>query len=193
VVALPPLRPARLENNEPKPACCGDRTAGQRRARSSISAARQCAQVAQLVEQRTENPCVGGSIPPLGTLIFNDLDGQSGPRAFRFVPKPVQQNPVISWLFQRLPNCHRHKIGHKGRCQKPACGGIREGRMIIGDEGAAAPLACRHGPKISPDILRCDLPGWEPVWEFSHPLPPGQQRERHRKIPEPTVAGYRSI
>tara|TARA_B100000029_G_scaffold494398_1_gene558076 strand:+ start:318 stop:509 length:192 start_codon:yes stop_codon:yes gene_type:complete len=26
------------------------------------------AQVAQLVEQRTENPCVGGSNPPLGTL-----------------------------------------------------------------------------------------------------------------------------
>ena len=25
------------------------------------------AQIAQLVEQRTENPCVGGSIPPLGT------------------------------------------------------------------------------------------------------------------------------
>jgi hypothetical protein len=28
---------------------------------------RRSAQVAQLVEQRTENPCVGGSIPPLGT------------------------------------------------------------------------------------------------------------------------------
>ena len=27
------------------------------------------AQVAQLVEQRTENPRVGGSIPPLGTTI----------------------------------------------------------------------------------------------------------------------------
>ena len=27
-------------------------------------------QVAQLVEQRTENPCVGGSIPPLATIIF---------------------------------------------------------------------------------------------------------------------------
>ena len=26
------------------------------------------AQVAQLVEQRTENPRVGGSIPPLGTI-----------------------------------------------------------------------------------------------------------------------------
>ena len=26
-----------------------------------------CAQVAQLVEQRTENPCVGGSIPPITT------------------------------------------------------------------------------------------------------------------------------
>ena len=31
------------------------------------------AQVAQLVEQRTENPCVGGSIPPLGTSVFNCL------------------------------------------------------------------------------------------------------------------------
>ena len=31
------------------------------------------AQVAQLVEQRTENPRVGGSIPPLGTILFNDL------------------------------------------------------------------------------------------------------------------------
>ena len=27
-------------------------------------------QVAQLVEQRTENPCVGGSIPPLATNEF---------------------------------------------------------------------------------------------------------------------------
>ncbi len=27
------------------------------------------AQVAQLVEQATENRCVGGSIPPLGTLL----------------------------------------------------------------------------------------------------------------------------
>ena len=29
---------------------------------------KSCAQVAQLVEQRTENPRVGGSIPPLGTI-----------------------------------------------------------------------------------------------------------------------------
>src|SRR5437588_12275511 len=28
-------------------------------------------QVAQLVEQRTENPCVGGSIPPLATNIIS--------------------------------------------------------------------------------------------------------------------------
>ena len=28
---------------------------------------RQFAQIAQSVEQGTENPCVGGSIPPLGT------------------------------------------------------------------------------------------------------------------------------
>ena len=29
------------------------------------------AQVAQLVEQRTENPRVGGSIPPLGTILIS--------------------------------------------------------------------------------------------------------------------------
>ena len=31
------------------------------------------AQIAQLVEQRTENPCVGGSIPPLGTSLTTFL------------------------------------------------------------------------------------------------------------------------
>jgi hypothetical protein len=31
------------------------------------------AQVAQLVEQRTENPRVGGSIPPLGTSINQQI------------------------------------------------------------------------------------------------------------------------
>ena len=36
-----------------------------------------CAQVAQLVEQRTENPRVGGSIPPLGTTNYiNTLSKQ---------------------------------------------------------------------------------------------------------------------
>ena len=34
------------------------------------------AQVAQSVEQRTENPRVGGSIPPLGTILFNGLAGR---------------------------------------------------------------------------------------------------------------------
>ena len=32
-------------------------------------------QVAQLVEQRTENPCVGGSIPPLATNHLANLCG----------------------------------------------------------------------------------------------------------------------
>ncbi len=30
---------------------------------------KKVAQVAQSVEQRTENPCVGGSIPPLGKFL----------------------------------------------------------------------------------------------------------------------------
>ena len=32
-----------------------------------IQSSNLIAQIAQSVEQRTENPCVGGSIPPLGT------------------------------------------------------------------------------------------------------------------------------
>jgi hypothetical protein len=35
-----------------------------------VPSAGRRAQVAQLVEQRTENPRVGGSIPPLGTILF---------------------------------------------------------------------------------------------------------------------------
>ncbi len=34
---------------------------------------RQYAQIAQMVEQRTENPRVGGSIPPLGTSGINSV------------------------------------------------------------------------------------------------------------------------
>jgi hypothetical protein len=42
-------------------------------------------QVAQLVEQRTENPRVGGSIPPLATIFFKDL------RLFReILKKPLR-------------------------------------------------------------------------------------------------------
>ena len=38
-----------------------------------VFAAREQAQVAQLVEQRIENPRVGGSNPPLGTTVFKHL------------------------------------------------------------------------------------------------------------------------
>jgi len=31
-----------------------------------------------LVEQRTENPCVGGSIPPLATNTFSNILGSRG-------------------------------------------------------------------------------------------------------------------
>ena len=31
-------------------------------------------EIAQLVEQRTENPCVGGSIPPLATSLLHRIN-----------------------------------------------------------------------------------------------------------------------
>ena len=44
------------------------------------------AQVAQLVEQRTENPRVGGSIPPLGTTFFKNLFfGRNSPASVHLI------------------------------------------------------------------------------------------------------------
>ncbi len=40
--------------------------------------ASRAGQVAQLVEQRTENPRVGGSIPPLATISVKVLTGVTG-------------------------------------------------------------------------------------------------------------------
>ena len=37
------------------------------------------AQIAQSVEQGTENPRVGGSIPPLGTIMRKWLSGRASP------------------------------------------------------------------------------------------------------------------
>ena len=48
------------------------------------------AQIAQSVEQRTENPRVGGSIPPLGTTLKFKC---------RFVRQQV-------WLFLFFEKCH---------------------------------------------------------------------------------------
>ncbi len=42
-------------------------------------------QVAQLVEQRTENPCVGGSIPSLATKQIKGLRGFFMHALFSFV------------------------------------------------------------------------------------------------------------
>ena len=55
-------------------------------------------QVAQLVEQRTENPCVGGSIPPLAT---NSCD----PRTRGFAPSAVApaRNAALAVLHGPLP------------------------------------------------------------------------------------------
>jgi hypothetical protein len=41
---------------------------------SAIAFRHHSAQVAQLVEQRTENPRVGGSIPPLGTTFLSKIN-----------------------------------------------------------------------------------------------------------------------
>jgi hypothetical protein len=39
--------------------------------------------IAQLVEQRTENPCVGGSIPPPATNLVNKINEMNGAMFFK--------------------------------------------------------------------------------------------------------------
>ena len=69
--AMVPTRPCLpLPKDDGKPAESGmDREAGQHRPSRLYTRLATGAQVAQLVEQWTENPRVGGSNPPLGTIL----------------------------------------------------------------------------------------------------------------------------
>lgn len=57
------------------------------------------ARVAQLVEQRIENPCVGGSNPSPGTIPFNDLLLICLPTEWMRVPYGYQRPWVASFLI----------------------------------------------------------------------------------------------
>ena len=63
-------------------------------------------QVAQLVEQRTENPCVGSSILPLGTILLNDADTAASRPGTDLAPAGCDlrrygtpMHPVLSGLY----------------------------------------------------------------------------------------------
>ena len=61
-----------------------------------------CGQVAQLVEQRTENPRVGGSIPSLATT--HPLQKQSANPEFRELEIVVERFPIYASLDCRIPH-----------------------------------------------------------------------------------------
>ena len=80
---------------------------------------KHCAQLAQLVEQRTENPCVSGSIPELGILIyygilaqvvehltFNQVVRGSNPRTLTY---------LVPWLSVGLKKCGCGGTGRRAR------------------------------------------------------------------------------
>ena len=88
------------------------------------------AQVAQLVEQRTENPCVGGSIPPLGTM------AASGCR-FRVLRLPSAAPKVLGGAALADPS--QCLNGHRTRRWSPVAplpigreaGGANPGAMAV--------------------------------------------------------------
>ena len=78
---------------------------------------KHCAQLAQLVEQRTENPCVSGSIPELGILIyygilaqvvehltFNQVVRGSNPRCLISKRKPSLVRVVVFFCYWYMVN-----------------------------------------------------------------------------------------
>ena len=69
-----------------------------------------CAQIAQLVEQRIENPRVAGSIPALGTIFDGDL------KSFNLLRQDSSLDGAGWWLRQMtisryLPLASRHLLG----------------------------------------------------------------------------------
>ena len=62
---------------------------------------KHCAQLAQLVEQRTENPCVSGSIPELGILIYYGILAQVVEH-LTFNQVVRSSNPPMSCIKKRL-------------------------------------------------------------------------------------------
>ena len=54
------------------------------------------AQVAQLVEQRTENPRVGGSIPPLGTISPSQANAASLKNSIKSHNYRLRPSPKVS-------------------------------------------------------------------------------------------------
>ena len=88
---------------------------------------KHCAQLAQLVEQRTENPCVSGSIPELGILIyygilaqvvehltFNQVIRGSNPRCLIRKRKPSLVRVVVFFFYWYMVNWTSNKVVDRG-------------------------------------------------------------------------------
>jgi hypothetical protein len=60
-------------SEDAEPTLVGEQSESQKFSKNKSKKTKSiCGSVAQLVEQRTENPCVAGSNPALATTYFND-------------------------------------------------------------------------------------------------------------------------
>ena len=90
------------------------------------------AQVAQLVEQRTENPRVGGSIPPLGTSLHKGLERTlAGCASYLATNQQPNYLPIIGW-----PGTSAHSPSPKIATFQSAARAQKPYRMLVADDDA---------------------------------------------------------
>src|ERR1700722_4740755 len=85
-----------------------------------LSSFPQKGQVAQSVEQRTENPCVGGSIPPLTTFLIKNYELRIKNNGF--IERAVHAFWSLTILCV-LCSCGKHEVAP----QRPGLGGKKLG------------------------------------------------------------------
>ena len=89
---------------------------------------RHFAQIAQLVEQRTENPRVAGSIPALGTICGLSSSGRAPPcqgGGSEFEPRSPLQDVLMKDATQKTPHesavfLHLYRLFSGGKVRKNA-------------------------------------------------------------------------
>jgi hypothetical protein len=142
------------------------------------------AQVAQLVEQGTENPRVGGSIPSLGTTLL--LEGAFEIAFLLVVGLSVAPDAQVAQLVEQGTENPRvggsiPSLGTISLPSRTAFPNKRDASDPLNGQRSGAPVRFRHAASIGTPLRKpCQLRTWTaPAWPGrrpAHPCRPGWSR-----------------